>query len=660
MANFYTSTEILNACYSGTSLNGFSSDTEILNAVFDSTQNALRISGGSTTGSTYDDTEIRSELSTEVLNRTLGDGSLQSLLLNETTSREISDASLSEAILNLTGITYDDTLIRLDLTNETLARTLADESISSALSTVVSLNSYDDTSLSTALSDEIVSRTLVDTSLSTAVSTLSDATEIGIETILSDGQLLGMSGITLTGVTNIMPSLSTSLVGESSTRLSVDESLSTSISVISGSSSSYDDSSLSTAIENKVEKGIAGTTTNMGIIQSGTMLDVYVEYNEGVDYAGMTILQEQVSLYCNSGENYGGITINPMTTSALKPIIYNEDFSGSYDDRTLIDKGYLTSQLSGISGGTYDDSSLSTAIDGKVDKITNASTNGTVTTIVTDEKFDVESRLADGSVFAKITLDSNLNTLKLTSGDDMMMSSNDVIIGQYDTTLNSVIKYTIDHSSNYDDRTLIDKGYLDTQISGLTSYDDTVLSTAISTEVSDRTEADLSLSTSIDGKVNKITNASLNGTLTTIVTDEKFEAESRTNDGMGFVKVVLDSFNGGNGIGTITLTSGDDMMGALNNVVIGQTETQFNNVIKYTSDIEGQFDDLSLVTKGYVSTSISGFTSVDESLSTALSTTQSTMSTYGTIVTYGIWVGTQAEYDALGTWGDTTLYYITA
>jgi hypothetical protein len=34
--------------------------------------------------------------------------------------------------------------------------------------------------------------------------------------------------------------------------------------------------------------------------------------------------------------------------------------------------------------------------------------------------------------------------------------------------------------------------------------------------------------------------------------------------------------------------------------------------------------------------------------------------TFGSISSYNIWVGTEAEYTALGTYSDTTLYFTTA
>jgi hypothetical protein len=58
-----------------------------------------------------------------------------------------------------------------------------------------------------------------------------------------------------------------------------------------------------------------------------------------------------------------------------------------------------------------------------------------------------------------------------------------------------------------------------------------------------------------------------------------------------------------------------------------------------------------------------GLTSYDASLSTAISNETSSRISFdnslGSIATYDIWIGTQAAYDALGTYSSTTLYYIT-
>jgi len=62
----------------------------------------------------------------------------------------------------------------------------------------------------------------------------------------------------------------------------------------------------------------------------------------------------------------------------------------------------------------------------------------------------------------------------------------------------------------------------------------------------------------------------------------------------------------------------------------------------------------------YTGTTLSGTTNLFPSLSTAISTVESTISTYGNIVPYNIWIGTQAQYNGISPKLDTTLYYITS
>jgi hypothetical protein len=116
------------------------------------------------------------------------------------------------------------------------------------------------TDLTSSISAETSNRISEDASLSTAISVISGST-LDISTIVSDNQLLGIVGGNLTGV-----SYSTVVSSEASTRNSEDTSLSTSISSEISSRSSAD-TSLSTIIS------IISGTTGGDVYKVGTPID---------------------------------------------------------------------------------------------------------------------------------------------------------------------------------------------------------------------------------------------------------------------------------------------------------------------------------------------------------------------------------------------------
>ena len=105
-----------------------------------------------------------------------------------------------------------------------------------------------DPTLSTSLSTEISTRTSADLSLSSAISTVSGSTT-DITSNLSQGQLIYYTGTTLSGTTNLFPSLSTAISEEVSSRISDDLSLSSAIIANAGGTGV---TSLSSALSSEI------------------------------------------------------------------------------------------------------------------------------------------------------------------------------------------------------------------------------------------------------------------------------------------------------------------------------------------------------------------------------------------------------------------------
>ena len=179
---------------------------------------------------TSGDASLTTKLSTEISDRTSGDASLTTKVSTEISDRTSADISLSSAVGG--GVSTETSLresadasLTTKLSTEISDRTSGDASLTTKLSTTVSERASGDASLTTKLSTEISDRASADSSISTAVAAVDDITSNMIS-----GQLVSYNGTTLTGTTNLFPSLSSSISTEISDRTSADASLTTAIS----------------------------------------------------------------------------------------------------------------------------------------------------------------------------------------------------------------------------------------------------------------------------------------------------------------------------------------------------------------------------------------------------------------------------------------------
>jgi len=238
------------------------------------------------------DTSLTTRISNEESNRTSADTSLTTRISNETSDRVSGDTSLSIALSAEGSLrTSGDTSLTSALSTEASVRISTDSSLSTSLSTEGSLRTSGDTSLSIALSTEASLRLSGDTSLSAAIANVDDITAN-----LSQGQIVFYSGTTLSGMTNLFPSLSTALSTEASIRTSGDTSLSIAInSNVSGSISTEaslrlsGDTSLSTALSTEASLRSSGITSLSVEISS------FVSMNEYDDTSLSTAVSTEIS-----------------------------------------------------------------------------------------------------------------------------------------------------------------------------------------------------------------------------------------------------------------------------------------------------------------------------------------------------------------------------
>jgi len=230
------------------------------------------------------------------------------------------------------GLKLNDTLSNAISTNTVDISTLSGvtDTLSTVLSSEISDRISGDTSLSTSLSSEISDRTVVDESLSTAISIMSGST-LEISTILSDGELLGMIGGNLTGVTNIQSSLSTSLSSEISDRISGDTSILEIINNLSGVTAQTAGSGLTyNAGEQSLNVNVDNWTIKINGANQLVGSQQWIEVSSNVTVSGLTsgntglILTHDpitpASAYVNGIEYLVNGATNPATNY---PFFYN-------------------------------------------------------------------------------------------------------------------------------------------------------------------------------------------------------------------------------------------------------------------------------------------------------------------------------------------------
>lgn len=309
---------------------------------------------------------------------------------------------------------------------ETSDRISGETSLSTA---ITNIPTYDDSSLSTAVSTEISYRTSGDQSLSTAISSVSGNT-FDIDSIMDNGELLGMVGGELTGI-----SYSTVVSLEASIRASSDESLSTAIGNVDMSSLSSAisqettgrtsaDSSLSTAINTK----LSGLTSNILFWNSATT--AYTPYidNTSAGSAGKFYLG---GTFLTAGDlrlNYtGGIYTNSSGNTGLYgKSTYNTGVVGE----STSDIGVYGVSINSTGGRFITYSNIGNAIEAEGNNGVGASIMKT-SLLITD----------DNTNLIKLSRTNDGNTLYSISGDIINITDNPTNVTYVS---GSTLKATID------------------------------------------------------------------------------------------------------------------------------------------------------------------------------------------------------------------------
>ena len=413
------------------------------------------------------DATLTSRVSTEEVTRLSGDTSLSTAVANEISNRTAADASLSTAVGG--GVAAEaserlaaDQSLSTSVANEISNRIVADDTLTSRVSTEEDTRSTNVTSLSTAITSEVSSRASGDLSLSTQISQMSGAT-LDLSTIMVEGQVLGISGGNLTGV-----SYTTIVTAEGSTRLAADQSLSTAIST--------EVSTRTVAVSTEISNRTVADAT----------LTSRISTEEVARLSGDTSLSTAVANEIS----------NRIVADASLSTAVGGGVAAEASERLAADQSLSTAVLTEISDRTDADTSLTSRVSTEEGtRLTNDTSLSTViSTEVSTRTVAVSTEISNRTV-ADATLTSRVSTEEVTrlSGD---------------TSLSTAVANEVSARTTNDQSLSIAIAALSSgSTAGVTS-----LSTALSSEISSRAVADTSLtsrvSTEEDTRATNVTSLS--------------------------------------------------------------------------------------------------------------------------------------------------------
>ena len=181
----------------------------------------------------------------------------------------------------------------------------------------------------------------------------------------------------------------------------------------------------------------------------------------------------QLGHFDDANNEYTGFSISSGGVTAvdqegLKGMVYEADYSANYTDRSIVDKGYVDTAIGAVAT-IYD-------ADGTITGPTNRNVIGEANADLSFIIHDTNNATYENRT--EIILSPERLQLRYDEGDGTG-ASNGFVELDFDgggivftnTVTSAGILYSADYSSNYTDRSLVDKGYVDGEVSGLTFQD---------------------------------------------------------------------------------------------------------------------------------------------------------------------------------------------
>ena len=298
---------------------------------------------------------------------------------------------------------------------------------------------------------------------------------------------------------------------------------------------------------------------------------------------------------------------------------YDQDYSGSYSTRSLVDKAYLDGEISGATN-TFENGLTETS--GTVElggTLTKSTTINVGTEDLKIRQYTVSEDTYETFLFIDTSIGAQLRANNVSAGNNSIVSvnSSEATISSFDgthttrmkATGNAIqfasdtpnwegVKYLTDYSSNYTARSLVDKAYIDDEINNLTGTTSQAVTGATNGLTKDGQNVCLggilSEATDVDIDGNNLTMTNTIGTVFQI-TDTFLNLWDNNNSGIGVNE------NGS----YMTSPSGHLILGCG-----GDNENVFFDYgsgvgLTYSDDYSINYVDRSLVDKEYVDSCIS-------------------------------------------------------
>lgn len=240
-------------------------------------------------------------------------------------------------------------------------------------------------------------------------------------------------------------------------------------------------------------------------------------------------------------DNSTGATFTDSRT-VKSGITYAADYSTNYTDRSLVDKGYVDGKISGINSASY-----------------------TFTSGLGISGSDVT---LGGSLSAATSIDAGVHNLSITAttGNLEFATNNATLNLTTGTYTGGTIDYGADYSSSFTDRSLVDKAYVDGQVSNVSepTYGDGLEKTGNTLNIGGNVNDDITLSisdsefiiTATSGNIRLITNSRSLNVATGVIGGNDFKYDADYSSTFTSRSLVDKAYVDGAVSGSITASNG--------------------------------------------------------------------------------------------------------
>lgn len=244
------------------------------------------------------------------------------------------------------------------------------------------------------------------------------------------------------------------------------------------------DFSISSTNDGTFAWSIADAGTNVATFDINSIDSTYAQ-TDGTVFAGFTITKDSVLIQSDDNSNKNYIQIDNNDASGIKVqeainskgLYYAADYTANFSARSLVDKDYVDTKLNSWLTGTLTGNTTVTNANSYIFKISAGDGADLYTEVQIDESgFVCLAEDADGEFSTElisqvtdgIRAQSVLKSTNTTGDASLDISTSTGMVFTDEINTKGVV-YAADYSTNYTDRSLVDKGWVDAQIAAISS-----------------------------------------------------------------------------------------------------------------------------------------------------------------------------------------------